>query len=439
MAKIQNVYKDKDTKKWFYKKRLPKDNPTGKIWAIKKGFNTASEARQALDNYLLAIKKSENKNQENKVILETIDIENDVMLEAFAHQTLLPYFERNPKRLDDFLIELQQLKSKIEGKSEVSNILLKSFTHEVVFSHFKRKLKKGTYKNKLRYCNHIFKYFKDKTFEEISKKDVASFRDYMLGLDNPSGKPLSSMFINLTLCTLNQIFDLAYEHEIIETNIAREIKGLPQKSKTEIDYWTLPEFENFLSMIDDLTYLGYLQKFGFYFLFFTGLRVGEMMAREWTDIDWNSGSIYVDSTLYYENVDNWSASPKDGLKTASSKGWVKLTPKIIEMLKLWKSKQEAIGKMEYIFMFDGTMYSPSKWNDWQTSLVKKWNKQASKEQQLKNIRAHDLRDSHGMLLLVQSVDVKTIQKRLRHAKPTTTMNYYLDKLPEKENSALIGF
>ena len=48
MAKITNVYKDKDTKKWFYKKRLPKGNPSGKEWAIKKGFNTASLARKAL-------------------------------------------------------------------------------------------------------------------------------------------------------------------------------------------------------------------------------------------------------------------------------------------------------------------------------------------------------------------------------------------------------
>lgn len=90
-------------------------------------------------------------------------------------------------------------------------------------------------------------------------------------------------------------------------------------------------------------------------------------------------------------------------------------------------------------MFDGEMYSPSRWNDWQTSLVKKWNKQAKDNQQLKNIRAHDLRDSHGMLLLSQGVDIKTIQKRLRHAKATTTMNYYLDKLPEKENNVLNHF
>ena len=439
MAKIQNVYRDKDTKKWFYKKRLPKDHPTGKAWAIKKGFETAGQAKQALDDYLLKLKQLETTKQENKAVMETIDIENDVMLEAFAHQTLLPYFERNPKRLDNFLTELQQLKAKLEGKSDASNVVLETFTRKTVYPYFKRKLKKGTLESKYNHCEHIFNFFKERTFADIGKKDIASFRSHLLSLKNRQGNPVGSMFINLILCTLGQIYDLACEQEIIEDNVARQVKGLPQKAKTDIDYWTLTEFENFLSVIDDSTYVGGLKKFGFYFLFFSGLRVGEMMARKWSDIDWESESIYVNSTLYFKNVDHWSADPKDGAKNASSIGWVKLTPKIMEMLKGWKATQEKTGKMDYIFMYDGTMYGVHKWRDWKNSLVKEWNKQASVDKQLKNIRVHDLRDSHGMLLSNQGVDLKTIQKRLRHAKATTTMNYYLDKLPEKESSILQNF
>ena len=174
-------------------------------------------------------------------------------------------------------------------------------------------------------------------------------------------------------------------------------------------------------------------------LFFTGLRIGELMARKWTDIDWEKQAIYIDSTLFFCSVDDWSTSIKDGPKTASSKGWVKLTPKIMEMLKTWKAKQERIGKMEYIVMYNGVMYKPERWRIWKSSFVKKWNTRAGEDRQLKNIRVHDLRDSHGMWLLTQGVDIKTIQKRLRHAKATTTMNYYLDKLPETEDRVLQGF
>ena len=383
MAKMQHVYKDKQSKKWFYKKRLPKGNPTGKEWAIKKGFDTAGDAKQALDKYLQ---------------------------------------------------ELERLEVHSYGGTQ-----LKAFTEQIVYPHWKRNFKRSSYTGKVQHCKHIFDYFGEKTFAEITQRDIAGFRSYLLGLKNSQKKSFGSMYINLTLCSLGQIYDLACEHEIVKENIARKIKGLPQKPKTEVNYWTLPEFQQFLSVIDTSDYLGYLKKLGFYMLFFTGLRVGELMARKWTDIDWENQAIYIDSTLYYRNVDDWSACTKAGPKTASSKGWVKLTPKIMEMLKTWKAMQERIGKMEYIVMYNGVMYAPKTWSLWKAALLQKWNAQAEEGKRLKNIRVHDLRDSHGMWLLMQGVDIKTIQKRLRHAKATTTMNYYLDKLPENEDKVLQAF
>ena len=59
MAKFQNVYRDKQSKKWFYKKRLPQGIPTGKEWVLKKGFDTAGEAKQALDKHLQELEQLE--------------------------------------------------------------------------------------------------------------------------------------------------------------------------------------------------------------------------------------------------------------------------------------------------------------------------------------------------------------------------------------------
>ena len=85
------------------------------------------------------------------------------------------------------------------------------------------------------------------------------------------------------------------------------------------------------------------------------------------------------------------------------------------------------------------MRDPNNWTEWKKKFVKLWNKQASKDKQLENIRVHDLRDSHGMFLLMNGADLKTIQKKLRHAKATTTMNHYLGKLPEVEEKILQGY
>ena len=438
MAKIANVYKDKDTKKWFYKKRAPKDCPTGKSWYIKKGFDTATKAKFALDKYLLELQQLEQQQEESKSAIAELDIKNDVMLEGFAYSTLLSHFEKNPHKLDEYISRLQKLKAELKGKNDISNTKLETFAMETAYPFFERTTKDGTAEGKLRHLKHIFNYFGEKTFNEIGKKDIAGFRRHLIGLKNPKGEPIGSMYINLILCTLGQVYDLACE-EGLEINIARQIKGLPQKAKTAVDYWTLPEFENFLSVINTNTYKGYHQHLGFYMLFFSGLRVGEMMARKWTDVDWENNAIYIDSTLTYKNRNNWSANPKDGAKTASSRGWVKLTPKTMELLRVWKQMQEKLGKMDYIFMSDGTMFSPNRWTYWKDKYRTKWNKQATDDQQLKFIRVHDLRDSHGMFLLKKGSDVKTIQKKLRHAKATTTMNYYLDKLPGVEENILQAY
>lgn len=44
-----------------------------------------------------------------------------------------------------------------------------------------------------------------------------------------------------------------------------------------------------------------------------------------------------------------------------------------------------------------------------------------------------------MWLLSMGVDLKTIQKRLRHENAKTAMSYYLDKLPEHESSVLDSY
>jgi len=387
MAKIQNVYKDKGTKKWFYKKRLPKGNPTGKDWAIKKGFGTASQARAALDEYLADLK--------NKVVKKGTDFEQGITLEAFTREKVLPYFEVNLKR------------KSVECKHN--------------------------------YCAHIFRYFVDMTFDDIRKSDISNFKSYLLTVDNGKGGTLCTNTVNHALCTLSQIYELAIEHELVGVNLVKDIKKLKQKIKRDIKYWTLPEFEKFLSITDKTTYKGYMQYVGFYTLYFSGMRIGEMMARKWSDIDWENESIYIDSTLDYNNVNDWQTKTDLGPKNVSSRAWLKLTPKTIEMLTAWKEKQDSLVKVDYIFMYNGTMYDTRRWTSWKNKLVEQWNKSAPKEQQLKNIRVHDLRDSHGMWLLKQGVDLKTIQKRLRHADAKTTMNYYLGKLPEKEQNVLSGF
>ncbi|MEK4667405.1 phage integrase SAM-like domain-containing protein [Niallia sp. FSL R7-0271] len=111
------------------------------------------------------------------------------------------------------------------SKSETSKVSFELFVENVVLPHFKRGLKKGTYQQKKGHCRHIKRYFKGKTFQEIEQKDIANFRSYLMDLKNSHGEPLSSMYLNLVLSTLGQIYDLACEHDVVKENIAQISRG----------------------------------------------------------------------------------------------------------------------------------------------------------------------------------------------------------------------
>lgn len=385
MAKISSVYKHNKTKKWYYKKRLKKGNSLGKSWIKEEGFSSASAAKLALDEVLKTVRYGLSVSEENGSV--------------------------------DFY----------------------EFFETVAIPHFKRTLKDSTFRNRYRmYCRY-FKYFRDLKVSEIKQRDVALFKDYLQNLNSQYGQPISSGYINHILSGLYQVFDLAVERELVTENYARKVKKLKVRSKREIEYWTIDEFNIFFSLLNEEKYLDLMKKTGYYTLFFSGLRIGELMARKWSDIDWDKNMIYVNSTMNYRNKSNWSADASDGTKTFSSKGWVKLSPKNIEWLKKWKSSQDSVGKMDYIFMYDGTMYATRNWTVWMDQILEKYNINKVKNDQLKRIRIHDLRDSHAMWLLSMGVDLKTIQKRLRHENAKTTMSYYLDKLPEHENSILDSY
>ncbi len=46
-----------------------------------------------------------------------------------------------------------------------------------------------------------------------------------MDLKNSHGEPLSSMYLNLVLSTLGQIYDLACEHDVVKENIAQISRG----------------------------------------------------------------------------------------------------------------------------------------------------------------------------------------------------------------------
>ena len=168
-----------------------------------------------------------------------------------------------------------------------------------------------------------------------------------------------------------------------------------------------------------------------------GLRRGELLGLQWSDIDWNKNQIHI---VHNRVVVKGKSVDKDP-KTETSRRTVDVPAQLIE--KLRKHKNNCLANRlrlgpaytitDYVIVHpDGRPIYP----EYVTQLFKKLQKKAG----LPECRFHDLRHLCASIMLMQGVNVKVAQEHLGHKDITTTMNIYSHVLPSvaKEAAQKIG-
>lgn len=198
------------------------------------------------------------------------------------------------------------------------------------------------------------------------------------------------------------------------------------KTRNEMNYFTLEEFNVFSSVIDDEVDL-----LIFNILYWCGLRKGELQALSINDIDLKSGTLYVRHNYDYRN--HKLTTPKN----INSNREVMLTTHLIGALKhhmLHLSKYTGFTRSRFLFGYDKPISS--------TTLERKKNLYC-KLAKVKQIRIHEFRHSHVSLLVNNGVSDFDISKRLGHSRDmvnNTYSHWFKEnqiKLVDKLNSMMI--
>ena len=124
-----------------------------------------------------------------------------------------------------------------------------------------------------------------------------------------------------------------------------KIIGNVKKQKTKIDFGTKEEFEKVLSLIYKEDYYQHFTFISLVFLFMTGMRIGEVTAIQWSDIDFESGILKIEKNLYYKNLDDYRFVET---KTKASERHIVLDSDTLMLLQEWKEVQQAVVETDFV-------------------------------------------------------------------------------------------
>lgn len=253
-------------------------------------------------------------------------------------------------------------------------------------------LKKSTMASKFAMIEkHILPYFKDLHVDAVTPAAIRAWQNEVLS------KGYSPSYSYSLHRQLSAILNFACRYYGLQANPAARAGSIGRNEEHQA-FWTLDDFRHFAATLTEPT-----QIMLFYLLFWTGCRIGEVLALTWEDV--GDSSIRINKTMSRLHGVPYVRAPK----TRESIRTVNLPSFISEMLADYKRLTVYTGPR----LFQVTSSAAAR-------LLARHAKQAG----LERIRLHDLRHSHASMLIQAGVPAIAIAERLGHKNAQTTLRVY---------------
>ena len=225
-----------------------------------------------------------------------------------------------------------------------------------------------------------------------------------------TGKGLSANSVNAVISVLQSSLKAAHLLGYAKEYTVDKIKR-PKLKEKPVECFSLTEQKK----IEQSILNGKKDKmYGILLCLYSGLRIGELIALQWSDIDFAKGILTVSKSCH---------DSKDGLvidepKTVNSRRLIPLPKQLLPILKGIKKKSDS----PFVVSANGGSLSVRSY-------------QRSFELLLKRLHIphkgfHSLRHTFATRALECGMDVKTLSEILGHKNPTVTLNRYAHSLME---------
>ena len=251
----------------------------------------------------------------------------------------------------------------------------------------------------------ILPYFGNKRVNDITAADIRQWQNELIKMG------YSPTYLKTINNQLSAIFNYAVRYYDLKSNPCAKAGSMGKSKAEEMDFWIGEEFRKFIDSVMNkrLSYMAFMT------LYWTGMRLGELLALNPKDVDLEKRTISI--TKSYQRL-----GKKDVItppKTPKSKRVITIPEFLAADIKDYMDSLYELQENDRLFPI--TKY-----------YLEHEMQRGIKESGVKRIRVHDLRHSHASMLIELGFSPLEIANRLGHEKVETTLNTYAHLYPNKQ-------
>lgn len=265
--------------------------------------------------------------------------------------------------------------------------------------------------------NHIIPEFGEMI--DILEADIQRFVLKKLS-DNLSQKTIKDILI-----VLKMILQFGVKYAYLEYQKI-DIKFPTQTEQNDIEVLSRAHQKKIVSYIkENFTF----KNLGIYICLSTGIRIGELCALTWDDIDTSTGIIKIRKSIQRVYiVDEDVRRTELILDTPKTKNSVRDIPITNELLKILKPIKKIVNSNFFVLTNEATPTEPRTYRNYFDKLLK--------ELEIPKLKFHGLRHSFATRCIESNCDYKTVSVLLGHSNISTTLNLYVHPNLEQKKKCI---
>ncbi|MBQ4483268.1 MAG: site-specific integrase [Lachnospiraceae bacterium] len=302
--------------------------------------------------------------------------------------------------------EAQKYEADFLAKASCSSGIRFDKLVEYYFENLENRVRKSTYINKSYIIkDKILPYFGERITDSITPADIRRWQDDLIR------RGYADTYLHTIQEQLSAIFNYAVKYYDLPKNPCVAAGSMGKGFASEMEIWTIEEFYLFIESMRDRP----AAFIAFMILFWTGLRLGEMLALTISDIDLERRTLRVNKSLQHIQGFDIITEPK----TPKSNRIISI-PEVLAL--------ELSAYMDSLSnpSSDTRLVLLSK------NLLEKLFKRGIRKTGVKDIHIHCLRHSHTAIIASLGASPVEAAERLGHENVHTTLNIYTHVLPGRQ-------